>query len=695
MKITTRITTLAVGPLLAVAALTAQSQDKAEVTLRAAMEKETVEGNLKAAIDEYRKLAQNSNKSVAARALVRLGECYEKQGSADARKTYEQVLSKFADQPEPASQARARLAALGSGRQAGQLLTRLVSSSMKWDVSSISPDGRYASYTDWDTGNLMLHDFVSGADRALTTAGSTKNGERASALRSVISRDGRQIAYEWWDGKTKRYDLYVASLSGDPSPRSLLKEGYTNPSDWSLDGKWIAASVSESDGNQWTWQIALINAQDGSRRVLKSLRQDSGYVRTFGISADGKYILYGQMTQGAERTNILSLDGKSDVPLVSESNPANRNLSPVWTPDGSRIVFGADHPAEGLWLVHVADGKPTGALERIRGVLANAHPISFTRDGALFYNAGVGQFDIYVAGLDPASGKVTSEPQHVNERTPGQSWVPRWLPDGKSVSYWSRRNGRDAFVVHTLATGAERELWSIDVEVGGPGCLGWFPDGSLLQNEVNGQKEILRRLDSQTMQVRASWTVPDFSRNLRAKDLAFSRDMMTAFFPRKDEAARCDAGTCTYVILARDFETGRDREVVRLQATSLTDLSLSPDGREVAFIAGTRTGLAVMAAPTAGGAPRELYRGPNGLTTTLWTQDGAHVLVFSHTQSGSDAWSIPVKDGAPEKTSLRLSPGNAAVSPDGTQIAFAAGRGGEGVWAITGLVPDAKPAPAR
>jgi Tol biopolymer transport system component len=695
MRISVWITVLAVGALLPAPV---RSQDKAEVALRAAMEKESVEGNLKAAIEEYRKLAQNSNKSVAARALVRLGECYEKQGSVEARKTYEQVLSKFGDQPEAAAQARARLAALGSGRQAGQLSTRLVSSSMKWDVNSISPDGRYASCTDWDTGNLMLHDFVSGADRALTIAGSTKNGERSSALRSAISKDGRQIAYEWWDGKVQRYDLYVASLSGDPSPRSLLKDRYTNPSDWSLDGKWIAASVSERDGNQVTWQIALINPQDGSRRVLKSLRQDSGYVRTFGISPDGKYILYSQMTQNTERTQILSLDGKSDVPLVSESNPIPplRNLSPVWTPDGSRIVFGADHPAEGLWLVHVADGRPVGAPERIMGVLANAHPIGFTRDGALFYDAPSSLLDIYIAGLDPARGKLTSEPKHVNERTPGQSWVPRWLPDGKSVSYWSRRNGRDALVVHTLATGAERELWSIDVEAGGPGCLGWFPDGSLLQNEVNGQKEILRRIDSQTMQVRASWTIPARPLGLRAKDIAFQRDMMTVFFPQRDQAAPCDAATCTYVMVARDFETGRDREVVRLQTASLTDLSISPDGREVAFIAGTNTGPAVMVAPSAGGTPRELYRGPGRFfNTTLWTQDGAHVLVFSHTQSGSDAWSIPVKGGAPEKSSLRLSPGNAAVSPDGTQIVFAAGKGGPGVWAMTGLVPEAKPAPAR
>src|ERR1017187_3981395 len=106
MRIDTWFTALAVGALLAAPALAAQSQDKAEVALRAAIEKETVEGNLKAAIEEYKKLAQNANKPVASRALVRLGECYEKQGNGDARKTYEQVLSRFADQADAVGQAR-------------------------------------------------------------------------------------------------------------------------------------------------------------------------------------------------------------------------------------------------------------------------------------------------------------------------------------------------------------------------------------------------------------------------------------------------------------------------------------------------------------------------------------------------------------------------------------------------------------
>jgi hypothetical protein len=73
MKFTEWITAVALAAVLCAVGGAAQSQDKAEVALRAAMEKETVEGDVKGAIEQYKKLAQNSNKSVAARALLRLG----------------------------------------------------------------------------------------------------------------------------------------------------------------------------------------------------------------------------------------------------------------------------------------------------------------------------------------------------------------------------------------------------------------------------------------------------------------------------------------------------------------------------------------------------------------------------------------------------------------------------------------------
>lgn len=84
------------------------------VQLRAATEKEEVEGDLQAAIEQYPKSINDNgeNRPVAARALLRLAGCYEKLGRDEAQKTYERLIQDYADQPEVVVEARTRLALL-------------------------------------------------------------------------------------------------------------------------------------------------------------------------------------------------------------------------------------------------------------------------------------------------------------------------------------------------------------------------------------------------------------------------------------------------------------------------------------------------------------------------------------------------------------------------------------------------------
>jgi tetratricopeptide (TPR) repeat protein len=92
-------TTLALAGLivLGAAALAAwnvpQTADPA-VLLRAAIEKEEVDGNLDAAIEQYKQIIKiaGANRAVAAQALLRLGGCYEKRGPEEARRAYEQLI---------------------------------------------------------------------------------------------------------------------------------------------------------------------------------------------------------------------------------------------------------------------------------------------------------------------------------------------------------------------------------------------------------------------------------------------------------------------------------------------------------------------------------------------------------------------------------------------------------------------------
>jgi tetratricopeptide (TPR) repeat protein len=71
-----------------------------EILLQKAIQKETVDGELNAAIAMYRQILADpgEDRTVAAKALLQIGKCYEKLGSAEAPKAYEQLLSEYPDQ---------------------------------------------------------------------------------------------------------------------------------------------------------------------------------------------------------------------------------------------------------------------------------------------------------------------------------------------------------------------------------------------------------------------------------------------------------------------------------------------------------------------------------------------------------------------------------------------------------------------
>jgi hypothetical protein len=89
-----------------------RAADNQEVALRAAIQKEVVDGDLPGAIRIYETVAAGSDPVPAAQALMRIGRCYERLGDPRARQAYQRVVTRFASQKEAAQEARNRLAAL-------------------------------------------------------------------------------------------------------------------------------------------------------------------------------------------------------------------------------------------------------------------------------------------------------------------------------------------------------------------------------------------------------------------------------------------------------------------------------------------------------------------------------------------------------------------------------------------------------
>src|SRR5450759_2911207 len=138
-----RASTLAIALVLCALSAGMVAGQSGHDLFQQALVKERADGNLAEAIKLYQRVVSEfaQDRALSARALVQIGQCYEKLGEAqakEARATYERVVREFGDQVEFVAQARVRLAALGGAADASAVRERL----LEWDDGMPAADGR-------------------------------------------------------------------------------------------------------------------------------------------------------------------------------------------------------------------------------------------------------------------------------------------------------------------------------------------------------------------------------------------------------------------------------------------------------------------------------------------------------------------------------------------------------------------------
>ncbi|MBL8290474.1 MAG: hypothetical protein JNN08_01485, partial [Bryobacterales bacterium] len=124
--------------------------------LQRAIDLMETKGDLPSATRLFEEVARGRDRAVAARALLYLGQCHERQGAEKARATYQRIERDFGEQREMVAEARRRVVALGGERSAaGSLSARQVWSGANVDSeASITPDGKTMAFIDWSTGDI-------------------------------------------------------------------------------------------------------------------------------------------------------------------------------------------------------------------------------------------------------------------------------------------------------------------------------------------------------------------------------------------------------------------------------------------------------------------------------------------------------------------------------------------------------------
>lgn len=703
--------------LAAPPAMTAQPAAQADKLLAAAQHKATVEGDLKGAIEMYRKIVSSAgaNRTLAAQALLAMAECHEKLGQRDAATVYERIVREFADQGESVSLARTRLSAMQNTARtpAGQTVRQAWSGAGVDPMGTPSADGRYLSFTDWETGDLALRDLVANTSRRLTSTG----GWQASgdfAEYSVLSPDGRQVAYAWFTDKGSqpnatrcvcRYEIRVSGTGADSGkPKVLLQADnieWVRPAAFTPDGRQLVVVRALADR---TFQLALITLADASFRVVKSLgwRDPS----TISMSPDGRSVVYDAPASAATAAYdivLLSLDDARETRIIQ--SPAH-DRTPVWSFDGSHVLFISNRTgSDALWRLPMLGDKPAGPPALVVAAISgNSGLLGTAKNGAVYYWTGGQNSNIYFADLDDRL-KASGTPKIAIEQFLNSNWAPSWSPDGARVAYLSRRGSNPSagavLMIHTMATGEDRE---VPLRIVPADRVSWFPDGQSVLVASREQAEgrlAFFRVDLATGESRLLLRTKGMGLPTRRPEV--SPDGRAIVYV---DRVGPEMGSGGALLLRFDLASGQDTELKRLDGKDdvFTSFAISPDGGEVAYARyeGDGRGLILEVIPQTGGPSRTLFRDVNftgsRYSGLAWTNDKRSVI-FARTPDASAGvtttfWKVPV-DGGPGENLGISSPRMIrfpSIDPKGGRLMFeGAGGGAEpAIWVVENFLPRAQ-----
>ncbi len=306
--------------------------------------------------------------------------------------------------------------------------------------------------------------------------------------------DGRHFVYQRYS-PSSRTGIYVGSLDAKPeeqSTRQLVATtyggAYVPPSGSSpgqllfvRDGTLMAqpfddrrlelsgepVAVAEQLDTFLTFAFFSVSAngvliyRSGAGHDLSQLTWLDWHGKRLG--AVGEPGVYDSVALSPDGTRAAVTHSESDIWLVNLARGVNTRFtfgpgssnSPVWSPDGTRIVFASDRDG-GVFNLYqkVASGAKDEQL--LLKTPANKTPTSWSRDGRfLLYNAQnpkTTRNSVWVLPLD-GDGRKATEPRpfiRTESQDPHASFDATFSPDSRWVAYASDESGHNEIYVRAF-----------------------------------------------------------------------------------------------------------------------------------------------------------------------------------------------------------------------------------------------------
>lgn len=546
-----------------------------------------------------------------------------------------------------------------------------------------SPDGRYLSFTDWNTGDLVVRDLTTGSYTNVTHTGGWGSGAFASS--SIISPDGNSVAYGWYAEKSGHWELRIAQLKAADSGKvrtAYLAEDVDQgrAHAWSPDGAEVIVTLSR--GRQTT-AIAAISSKDGAARILRTV--DWRYPQNLTVSPDGRWLAYDFPTDGHERdVYVMGMDGSRDHVVAGYKGD---DVVMGWTSSGDRLLVESERGGTpSIWSLTLADGRTAGEPLLVRSNVWRTIPTGAANDGRVFYSVITGERDVYITSMDPASGAMKSASISVsggNQNAMSQAFG--WSADGEYVAYVARRGGNlqvsgpEDVIVRSVKRGNAQRF---SPKMSRIMKVKWFPGGHsmlLIGADDTGKYGIFRM---QLSDASLTLLMPFEMGFALPRNPTFSKDGKRFFFMTIDSGA--------VLINELDFARGTASVIRRIEDAKWPQgLALSPDEKAFAIAVTGKSRLIV--APVGAGPDRVVYTFPPSRSPTVagvaWTVDG-HNLLYG--VSPSTSWDVPddimrlsLHDGKVTSTGLRRSGiKTMSISPDGRTMMYGVDHYSMEMWTM-------------
>jgi Tol biopolymer transport system component len=401
------------------AAFALQNSSQHKVLFEKAKFTMETKGDLKGAIELFEEIIKKypNERDYAANALLYIGMCYEKLGTAEAERAFNKVIDNYPEQKNAVTIARERL-------------SRLVSATGKVPVTPPGPKFtkiRIPTKLSWSV---------------------------------KLSPDGKDLAL------ISDEKIWIMPLSGNIGPDFPGKPVPLNTEEirvewsglsWSADGKWIAFNDPGMSGPN---QIIYIVPSGGGKpkKIIENYRDARVVNYRISLSPDGRTLAHSSVENKKQHIFTTPVDGGSPKQLVDF-----QAREPVFSPDGKMIAFvedkdlGRGEGGLGLWVVPAHGGTP-----HLLADAGKAHSPVWSPDGRMIaFLDSVKKRRINFVEIPKdweAPGKVTSI--EAPEGTSDVTLLAGWTPDYKIGVLLT---AKQEFALYTLpATGGQAAIISPD-----------------------------------------------------------------------------------------------------------------------------------------------------------------------------------------------------------------------------------------